>query len=196
MVKKYENFVKKIIFLPLDIFLQFDRNISDYFGSLKVKKYSHSSKIIRISKDDDIDKIFEIYELGFYDKNPNWINQIIKYNKLFRNTFYVYEINGEVVGYIGYYVHLKRVGMKFVQQATNFSGCVDRQMRGRGIYTILLSESLNELKKNNVQAVFAFINVNNTLSLSVHKKLGFKIIQAPNFKRLESNYLVELILDN
>lgn len=188
-----KNLLKKILSFPIILFHLYYRVISDYIGSLEVKKYSHSSKIIRTFKDDDLIRVLELYEEGFGNKNST---QIVKYSKLFRNVFYVYEIDGEIVGYLGFYVHQKFRVMKIIQIATAFSGSVDSRIRGQGIFTTLYSESLSELKRNNVQAVYGFIDVNNYHSLSIHNKLGYKIIQQVRGICDAANcYKVELVFD-
>jgi [ribosomal protein S18]-alanine N-acetyltransferase len=184
---------KMLIYLPISLFHRFNRNISDYFGSLPVKKYSHSSNIIRRFKDSDLEKILEIFEDSFGNKN---YNQIIKYSKLFKNTFYIYEINGAIVGYVGYYIHRKFDRYRFIQIATAFSGAVDRKMQNQGIFTTLYAESLLELENNNVQSIYAFVNVNNNPILSILKKLGFMVImEVKNICGADDCYKVELRLN-
>jgi len=150
------------------------RNICDCLGSLKVNKYSNSSKIIRTFNDDDLERILEIDEEAFGNKNNP---QIIKYSKQFRNIFYVYEINGVIVGYVGYYVHLKREGRNIIQNATAFTAAMSEDMRGKGVFSVLWKESLSELKKNDVQVAYTYVNVNNAISLAVNHKFGFKIVE-------------------
>jgi len=168
------------------------RKIYDYLGSLKVNNHSISSKTIRTFKDDDLERVLEIYAKSFENKDPS---QLVKYSKKFRNTLYIYEIDGVIVGYLGFYVHLMREGLNIVQKATAYSGAVDHNMRGRGIFTTIYTESLPELKKNGVQVVYGYINVKNTRSLSVHQKLGFKIVKKiDNYYGIDDGYKIELKL--
>ena len=162
--------------------------ILDFLGSRKVRKYSHTSTIIRRFKDGDLEKILNLDE-SCTKKNEY---KILKYSNLFRNIFYVYEINGTIVAYAGFYVHLKFEGLRCVQKATVFSVCVDKTMRRMGIFTTIYTECFKELKKNNVQSVYACIEVNNTASLSAHQKFGFTLIEkqgkacGENYYRFES----------
>lgn len=185
---------EKMVIFPRYLYHRVIRGISDYLGSLPVKKYSHSSGIIRRFEDDDLGSVLEIYEKGFGNKN---VKQIIQYSQLFRNSFYVYELDNVVVGYLGFYVHFGCNRFKCVQNATAFSGAVEGQAQGKGIFTTLYVESLSELKRNGVQAVYGFIDVNNERSLSIHKKLGYNIVQKVNkICGVEDCYMVELILSD
>jgi L-amino acid N-acyltransferase YncA len=159
------------------------RNILDFIGSRKVKTYSHTSKIIRRFNDDDLEKILNL------DESCTTINKykILKYSKLFRNIFYVYEANGSIVAYAGFYIHLKFEDLHCVQKATVFSVCVEKTMRGKGIFTTIYTECFKELKNNNVHSVYACIDVNNTASLSAHQKFGFRVIEK-NSKGCGENY--------
>lgn len=153
-----------------------------------MKNYSHTSTIIRRFNGDDLEKILNL------DESCTTINEykILKYSKLFRNIFYVYEMNGTIIAYAGFYVHLKFVGLHCVQTATVFSVCVDKTKRGKGIFTTIYTECFKELKNNNVRSVYACIDVNNTVSLSAHQKFGFRVIEkkseicGENYHRFES----------
>jgi len=172
-----KTFIKKNIFIPIfypiNLIHSFHRTIQDYLGSCKVKKYFHSSKKIRSFKDNDLVRILDLENECFGKK---YYPQLIKYSKLFRNIFYVYEEDGIIVAYFGFYIHLKFDNFKLVQKATFFSGCVDEQKRDKGLFQTIYEECLSELKSNNVKAVYGCIRVNNAASLHVHQKLGFKII--------------------
>ncbi len=186
------DIVKKQFSGHYNIYSSQKRNVRDFFGSLRVKKYSNSSKNIRTFKDDDLERVLEIHENGFGKYNND---QIIKYSKQFRNIFYVYEINGVIVGYLGFYVHLNCKGPHIIQKATAFSAAVCEKQRGKGIFTLLYRESLSELKRNGVQAVYAYVNVNNASSLSAHDKLGFKIVKRiRHYYGSDDGYKLELTL--
>jgi len=189
-------FIKKnIIFLffyPVNLIHNFHRTIQDYLGSGKVKNFSLSSKKIRTFKDNDLVKILELENICFGER---YFPQIKKYSKLFRNIFYVYEEDGVIVAYFGFYVHPKFDNFKLVWKATFFVGCVDEQKRGKGIFQTIYEECLSELKTNNVKAVYVCIRVNNAASLHIHEKLGFKIIDKKskmcggnNFYRVELKF--------
>jgi len=186
------NALKKIFLFSYRGYFFQKRRICDFLGSLKVNKYSNSSNIIRIINDDDLDRILEIYEKSFGNKN---YGQIIKYSHKFRNIFYVYEIDGVIIGYLGFYVHLQREGFYIIQKATAFSGAVDEKMRGKGIFSTLYGEALSNLNKNNVKTVYGYVNTQNACSLAVHYKFGFKIIETiKNIYELDDSYKVELKL--
>jgi L-amino acid N-acyltransferase YncA len=179
-------FFRKILF--------FRRIIADYIGSSKVNGYVNSSKVIRTCRDSDLVRIQDLYHSCFGGKN---CQQIVDYSKQFRNTFYVFEKNGMICAYIGFYVHFKFVGLKLVQNAVCYSGCVERQEQGKGLYTKIYEICLSELKNNNVQVVHVCVRKNNLASLRVHQKLGFEIVNdTRNFCRGDDFLLFELKLNH
>jgi ribosomal-protein-alanine N-acetyltransferase len=168
------------------------RRFKDRLGSLLVKGYTNSSTLVRTVEDEDLEKVLEIYKESFDDANPN---QVIKYSKLFRRTFFVYEFNDAIVGYVGFYVHLKREGLRLIPVATAYSIAVGQKMRSMGICTMMYNESISQLRKNNVRSIYAYINANNKASLAAHQKLGFvpiKVIE--NLYGVDAGYKVELRL--
>jgi ribosomal protein S18 acetylase RimI-like enzyme len=181
---------EKILAYPKEKCLFYYRYILDYLGSREVRNYSHTSKIIRRCKDDDFERILELNYTCFGNKKDY---QIKKYPKLFRNICYVCEANGRIVAFMGFYVHIKFVGLKRVHQATAYSLCVDPSMRGKGTVLTLINESLKELKNNNVRSVRGCIDVNNPQSLIVHQRFGFKIIERNNKLCGAETYKIELI---
>jgi len=179
--------------VPIALVRHFNRNISELAASLIVNRYSLSSDIVRTFQDKDLKKILEINYTAFGDSAAS---QIIRYSKKFKNVLYVYEKDGEIVGYVGFYVRLKWKKFKLIQAATGYLGAVDKHARGKGIFTQMYSESLSELKRNGVKVAYGFIDVNNESSLAIHKKLGFIIIdELPDMSGGKRSYKVELLFD-
>lgn len=184
---------KKIISYIANFYRDSYRDIIDYVGSIVVKNFTHTSKIIRRIRDDDLNRIFELDQKCF---NRNFIHELSRYSKNFKNIFYVYEDDGIVVAYIVYYVHLRLNNFHPVLTATGFSGGVDPKFRSRGIFSLIYTESLKELQNNNVQSVYACIRKKNSASLEAHLKLGFHIIEENGKKCGQDFYRLLLKLVN
>jgi ribosomal-protein-alanine N-acetyltransferase len=120
-----------------------------------------------------MEKILKIHNTCFENKN---VDQIVKYSKLFRNIFYIYELNGEIIGYSGFYLHLKFIGLKRVQVATLFSIAIDNAYQEKGYGSQLLKESIKDLQKNKISCINLYVNVKNFKSFDFYKTNGFKII--------------------
>jgi L-amino acid N-acyltransferase YncA len=183
--------LKKIIPFLIGTYRKNYRDLLDYLGSREVKRYSHTSKIIRRFNDEDLERILELHEVCFGNKN---YDQIIKYSKLFRNIFYVYEIDGKIVAFMGFYVHKKFVGLHWIRKATGFILCIDHSMRGKGTVLTVINESLKELKNNNVKVANGCIKVTNMQSLAVMQKFGYKIIERDSKLCGSESYEIELLL--
>ena len=168
------------------------RQIRDGMGSIIASKFTNSSTEIRPIKDGDLEKILEVHKEAFGERVPT---QVMRYSNKFKNIFYIYEVEGEIVGYIGYYIHLKRVGWKIVPLATAYSVAVAEKMRGRGISSIMYKESVHQLKRNGVRAIYAYVNEQNMASMAAHKKAGFEIIEEiKNLYGQDAGYKMELRL--
>jgi L-amino acid N-acyltransferase YncA len=181
---------KKILSYPKEKCLLFYRSLLDNIGSRPVRNYTHTSKIIRRFKDDDFERILELFSSCFGNRN---MYQIMKYPHLFRNICYVYEVDGRIVAYMGFYLHIKFVGFKQIHKATAYSLCIDPSMRGKGTVLTVINESLKELKNNHVHSVEGCINTNNPQSLAVHQRFGFKIIEKNSKLCGEETYKIELV---
>jgi len=182
---------KKMISSLLDSCYQYYRTILDNSGSRDVKNYTHTSKIIRRFNEGDLQRILELHDICFGNKK---YDQIIKYSRLFRNSFYIYEVNGKIVAFMGFYVHKKFEGLHRVQKATGFSLCIDPSMRGKGTVLTIINESLKELRNNNVNVVHGCIDAKNKYSFAVHQKFGFKIIEYNSKECGPETYKIELKL--
>ena len=182
---------KKIISTLLESCAHHYREMLDYSGSTEVKNYSHTSTIIRRFNDGDLERILELHDICFGNKK---YDQIFKYSKLFRNIFYIFEVNGKIVAFMGFYVHKKFEGLHRVQKATGFSLCIDPSMRGKGTVLTILNESLKELRNNNVKVVNGCIDATNKQSLAVHQKFGFRIVEKNNKLCGPETFKIELKL--
>lgn len=169
MIKKSPN----IIYMPQVLCRQIIRNASDYLGSWIVKKYLFTSAIIRQFKDADLTRILEIFEQSFGNKNSY---QLVKYSKQFSNTLYIYEVNGTIVGYAGFYVHLKYMGLKKAYVATLYSIAIATSYRGKGYGSQLLIESIRELQNNHVSSIILYVNIKNNEAISLYQKNNFVIV--------------------
>ena len=173
MRKLMKSKFKNIIFLPLSLFRQFIQNISVYIGSLTTKNFVHSSKKIRTFKEGDLKRILEIYRSSFKNKN---FDQIIKYSKLFKNIFYIYELDGIIIGYLGYYVYLKLIDLQIIRVATLYSIAVENAFQGMGFADLLLKESLREMQNNHISSITLYVDIKNGDAINLYKNNGFKII--------------------
>ena len=142
--------------------------------------------------DNDFARISELYQQCF---RPEYFNALSRYAKMFRNIFYVYEIDEIIVAYIVFYVHIKFDGLSPVLEATGFSGGVDPNFRSKGIFSLIYTEGLKELRNNNVQSVYACIRNNNAQSLDAHRKLGFDILEENGKKCGQGFYKLRLKLN-
>lgn len=163
---KFEFFLKNCL-------NRFFRYISDIFGSLVINEFTTSSEIIRNVNERDIAEVLQIYKKCFCNQK---YNQIIKYSVLFRKIFYIYEVDGKIIGYAGFYLHLKIVDFKLIHIATLFSIAVDISYQGKGYGKILLYESINTMQKNGVLIFNLYVNKKNQSAISLYKSIGFHIV--------------------
>ncbi|WP_217177991.1 GNAT family N-acetyltransferase [Methanoplanus limicola] len=120
--------------------------------------------------------------------------KIKKYCKLFNHTFYILKYDGDVVGYCIYYIHIKLENLKLIKKATLYSIAITHKERKKGFAKILLKESINELKFNNISKIALYVDCKNQAAINLYKSYGFIIIgETENICGLKKNcYLMEL----
>ena len=75
------------------------------------------------------------------------------------------ELGGKVIGY---------AGAETVLDECNIGNVViDKEFRGRGFATVLMSRLLDELKKSGISKVFLEVEHDNVPALALYDKLGF-----------------------
>ncbi len=87
--------------------------------------------------------------------------------------WYVYEQDGEVLGYAYASKHRDRAAY---QWCCEVSAYVDERSRGKGLATLLYERLLRELKTKGYVNAYAVITLPNERSVSFHEKRGFKSI--------------------
>lgn len=147
--------------------------MQDLFGKLSLIGFSEDVKRTRKVQDEDLVEVMKIYNANFGGESEK---RMRKYHSLFKQTFYVVEDPpGHVQGYCVYYIRLRMNGRHVHKVATLFSIAIDESSQGKGLGNILLEESMNELRKNNVSKVRLFVNTLNEPAVSLYKKHGFEV---------------------
>lgn len=93
--------------------------------------------------------------------------------------YFVYEIDGSVVGYCYAHPWKQRVAYKYTLETTVYLSpdCV-----GKGIGKLLMQRLIEECRKRGYRALIACITAGNDISDSLHSGLGFK--QVSCFKQV------------
>lgn len=157
-------------FAPI-IFASIKRSVLDRFGSISMIIFNVTKKETASCQKSDVPHVINIYENAF---NRRADTIFYKYQKLFHNTFYlVKDVNNNICGYCLYYIHLKIKNWKLVKVATLYSIAVEDNYKGRGVGSLLLKESINELKENSVSSIRLYVNVDNNIAIDLYTKYGF-----------------------
>ena len=115
---------------------------------------------------DDITKIIKLeQELLGTTLGENYLKDA--YTNPF-NYIYIYEMNGEIVGYISYTFDEE------IAEMLNF--CVDKTMQNKGIGTELLNHSINEFENLKGSSIILEVNSQNNNAIKLYQKMGFKQI--------------------
>ena len=132
---------------------------------------------IRTLQLEDLDSVLKIFEEGIvtgnatFEKSPpskiEWDNQHLKAGRL------VSIINNQIVGWAA----LSPISDRCVYSGVcDISIYVKESERGKGIGKKLLSALITESEKAGYWTLQSRIFPENPISLSIHKKLGFKIV--------------------
>ncbi len=139
---------------------------------------------IRKAHSDDLDRVAEITKDSFPDI---WTK--LYFEKLYRQyseTFFVAEINREVVGYVLGYLKSEKLGwVKAVAVSPDF--------RGQGIGNEMINFITHRLGEMGAENIGLRIRISNQASISFYRKLGFKIAGTDKsyFPNGEDAYILE-----
>jgi ribosomal-protein-alanine N-acetyltransferase len=176
----------KLLKLPFNILISFERYLGDIIGS------SISRKWIRLDKGNvtTVDKTSLSEVLKIFNQNfPNRTEKrLIQYSQMFKHIFYVIQYNGKSVGYCSYYIQPIVSLRKIKKVAVVYSIAVDRNYSRMGFGEALLKESLKELAANNIESIWLFVNAENKAAIGLYNKIGFeKIDVIENMYGMEKN---------
>ena len=102
-------------------------------------------------------------------------------------SFYVYEKNNEIVGYISIYNFLGEANLQKI--------AVIEKERRKGLATELIRYAISELKKVDTEKFYLEVNEKNLIAISVYEKLGFnKISTRKNYYGSDSAVIFEMKL--
>lgn len=133
--------------------------------------------MIRMMNENDWDSMARIYnqslqkgDVTFTAECPTYAEWDIAHIKECR---FVYELDGQVVGYTMIAPTSKREPYKGVVELSIF---VDENHLRKGIGTALLKRLCQETEKNGYWTLYSAIFSVNTASIELHKKCGFRVI--------------------
>jgi len=121
--------------------------------------------MIRCAKIDDIPSIVKIEKKVFKESlGEKFLYQEIQENPL--SMYYVYELNKEIIGYIGF-----RLDLEFAEMM-NF--CIAPFHQNEGYGSELLNHALNKVIEHGAKTISLEVRESNVKAQHVYKKLGFK----------------------
>ena len=113
----------------------------------------------------DVDRVYEIENSSFFEPwTKKHLLKELTSNKLLDH--YVYELDGEVVGFY--------IASKVLDLVEVFTIAVDSSYRKMGIGTRLLAPRVDLARKNLANEIWLEVSVKNTEAISLYEKFGFK----------------------
>lgn len=131
----------------------------------------------------DFDKV---YELGL-KLHPNYkiINDLEEIINNDLNYFYVYEIDGKVVGFIHY--------TKLYNSVDLVDIIVRKEYRNQKIGSTLIDYMITNLSADD--KIYLEVNTNNKKAINLYQKFGFKVINIrKNYYGLDDAYVMERVI--
>lgn len=143
--------------------------------------------MIRIVKTEDAESIADIYndyvlntDISFETEEVSKEEMKLRISEISSIfPYFVYEIEGKVVGYC--YAHLwkSRASYKHTLETTIY---IAKNYQGQGIGHILMEKLIDACKQQNYKILIACITEDNLKSCILHEKLGFK--QVSHFEKV------------
>ena len=113
----------------------------------------------------DVDRVYEIENSSFFEPwTKKHLLKELTSNKLLDH--YVYELDGEVVGFY--------IASKVLDLVEVFTIAVDSSYRKMGIGTKLLAHLVDLARKNSANEIWLEVSVKNTEAIGLYEKFGFK----------------------
>ena len=131
----------------------------------------------------DFDKV---YELGL-KLHPNYkiINDLEEIINNDLNYFYVYEIDGKVVGFIHY--------TKLYNSVDLVDIIVRKEYQNQRIGSTLIDFMITNLSADD--KIYLEVNTNNKKAINLYQKFGFKVINIrKNYYGLDDAYVMERVI--
>ncbi len=140
--------------------------------------------MIRRADKDDIPTVMDINA----ETLPEHYSDYFYYEILteFPETFLVAELDGALVGYVMCRIeygfsHLRKLGL--ARKGHVVSIAVKDEHRGKGVGTLLMRSSQEEMVKKAATEVYLEVRVSNTEAISLYQRMGYKVAG-----RLEAYY--------
>ncbi|MFN8577452.1 MAG: N-acetyltransferase family protein [Candidatus Sericytochromatia bacterium] len=135
--------------------------------------------MIKNVKIEDIEQICNIYNYYIENTFVTFEEEIINYQEMKNRIdnitknypFLVYKKNDEVIGYAYGNIWKQRASYKHTVESTIY---LSHKNIKKGIGSMLYSQLIEELKKQNIHNVIGGIALPNEASVRLHEKLGFK----------------------
>ncbi|HWK23715.1 MAG TPA: GNAT family N-acetyltransferase [Ureibacillus sp.] len=138
--------------------------------------------MIRTMKLEDIESVLEIYndailnttalyrtETETLEEKQIWFLENVKEN----NPMYIYEENGEVIGFATFKRFYPNEGYKFSMEHSVY---VSSKHQGKGVGKQLFQKLIEEAKKRKVRTLIAVIDSENVGSIKLHEQFGFHLV--------------------
>lgn len=137
---------------------------------------------------EEIEEIVKIAKTSFLQTNNYSKRYFEKYYFHYPEGFIVVKNNNKIIGYL--VLQLKDNSAKIISLA------VSPSYQRRGVGSILLKHSLNELKKKKVDKIILHVRIKNKKAINFHQKFNFKVLKIIRnyYSNGEDAYLMERLI--
>lgn len=151
------------------------RLAKDTVGVLLLKKWRQIEKEnVENITDSMLSELLSIQTEGFENDKRN---DIRRFSKKLKKTFYIIKNKDEIVGYCIYYIKPDFSSSRFNKKAIIYCLGIDKNSRRKGFAERLLKETIREMKENNIPFIILYVDVNNVPAIRLYEKLGFQILR-------------------
>jgi len=156
--------------------------------SKEAKNINVKNGIVRLMKTEDIKEVCNIEKTSF--SNPMSEVDLEKALKNKLSIFFVYEYNGQILGYLGaYYIGLgvlkkndREIKIEYPNEFERDNSqvdidnvAVDKEYRGLGIGSRILAAFKDTAENNSINRIFLEVRKSNKAAIGLYEKYGFNI---------------------
>ncbi|HWQ20004.1 MAG TPA: GNAT family N-acetyltransferase [Methanotrichaceae archaeon] len=150
------------------------RSVLDMLGGFLSRDWKKTeSRYVAVIDNKSLNDVIAISE-RHWDQSHG--RALLNYSRIFKDTFYVLNRDGEVVGYCLCCIRpsLSLRGLHKISVICSF--VVREDFRGKGAGKMIMKHVVKEMRLNSISSLYLYVKKENLKAINLYEDCGFKII--------------------